>query len=208
MRVVRAGTEISKSMQSIHLRNEDTRFYLRSLYVILACTLGLFLAETFYGVWTGSRYLIRDGAEWIYDISAFGLAAIAFRQGERWKRRTAYLLVAIILLGGIQTLYELWQEFTRPTLDKMETLEVSAAITIGGSIAEAALMFRFRKSHDPLVEGTWLYARNSALTSSMGPISDMIILAYGFDTLKLVVSGFSVFLSVQAAFAVIRDLRD
>ena len=95
MRVVRAGTEISKSMQSIHLRDEDRRFYIRSLYVILACTLGLFLAETSYGIWAGSPYLIKDGAEWIYDISAFGLAAIAFRHGERWKRRTTYLLVAI-----------------------------------------------------------------------------------------------------------------
>jgi Co/Zn/Cd efflux system component len=194
-------------MQSDYLRNEDSRLYLLSLYLISACTLGLFLAETIYGITTGSRYLIKDGVEWIYDIVVFGLAAISYRHGEPWKRRAAFILAAIILLGGIQTLYEFWQEFSHPTHESIETLELSAAITIAGSIAEAALMFRFRQSHDPLVEGTWLYARNSALTSSVGAISDMIILAYGFETIKLAVNAFGVFLSLQAAFAVIRDLR-
>jgi|SRR5882757_7061122 len=194
-------------MQSDYLRDEDSRLYLLSLYLISACTLGLFLAETIYAIVAGSRYLIKDGVEWIYDIVVFGLAAISYRHGEPWKRRAAYILAAIILLGGIQTLYEFWQEFSHPTRESIETLELAAAITIGGSIAEAALMFRFRRSHDPLVEGTWFYARNAALTSSVGAISDVIILAYGFETIKFAVNAFGVLLSFQAAFVVIRDLR-
>ena len=194
-------------MQANHLWNKDGRSYLFSLYLDLSLTLGLFIAETIYGITTGSHYLTKDGVEWMYDLMVFGIAAISFRHGEPWKRRAAYILAAIILFGGVQTLYEFWQEFTHPTHENIETLELSAAITIVGSIAEAALMFRFRKSHDPLVEGTWFYARNSALTSSIGAISDLIILAYGFENIKLAVSAFGVFLALQAAIAVIRDLR-
>ncbi len=114
-------------------------------------------------------YLLKDGAEWTDDVAYFGLAALSFGRGETTERRAAFALAAILGIGGCQGLYEIWSAITAPTTDEIDNLTISAVVTILGSFAEAAVLFRFRRCHDPIVEATWLSARNSALTERAAP---------------------------------------
>ena len=144
------------------------RGFHKSLWLITLGVLLLCIGEIIYAHAAASPYLLKDGAEWAYDVAYFGLAAISFGRGETTERRAAFALAAILGIGGCQGLYEIWSAITAPTTDEIDNLTISAVVTILGSFAEAAVLFRFRRSHDPIVEATWLSARNSALTSALG----------------------------------------
>jgi hypothetical protein len=76
------------------------RGFRKSLWLITLGVLALCLGEMIYGYAVSSPYLLKDGAEWAYDVAYFGLAAISFGRGETIERRVA--LAPVRALQGSQ----------------------------------------------------------------------------------------------------------
>ena len=183
------------------------RGFRKSLWLITLGVLALCLGEMIYGYAVSSPYLLKDGAEWAYDVAYFGLAAISFGRGETIERRVAFALAAILGIGGCQSLYEVWSGITAPATDEIDNLTISAIVTILGSFAEAAVLFRFRRSHDPIVEATWLSARNSALTSALGAGVTFVVRMLPNRWPQIAVDALGAHLAFQAAAVVVKDAR-
>ena len=62
-----------------HARLE--RAYRPTIFAIAAMVLAILVGETLYGWSIGSRFLIRDGLEWIYDVLIYCFSALAFGRG-------------------------------------------------------------------------------------------------------------------------------
>ncbi len=183
------------------------RGFHKSLWLITFGVLLLCIGEMIYAHAAASSYLLKDGAEWAYDVAYFGLAAISFGRGETTERRAAFALAAILGIGGCQGLYEIWSAITAPATDEIDNLTISAVVTILGSFAEAAVLFRFRRSHDPIVEATWLSARNSALTSALGAGVTFVVRMLPNRWAQIAVDALGVYLAFQAAAVVVKDAR-
>jgi Co/Zn/Cd efflux system component len=183
------------------------RRYIGSLWLITLVALTLCAGEVICGYLASSDVLLADGAAWIYDVGIYGLAALSFGRAKSVEQRAAFALAAILGIGGFHGAYEIWNAIADPTHDKADNLTITAIIDIVGSFAEAALLFRFRVSHDPVVEATWLSARNSVLTSTVGAAVTLIFQTISVQWPQIVVDAFGVFLVFQAAVVVIRDAK-
>ena len=183
------------------------RGFHKSLWFITFGALVLCIGEMIYGHAALSPYLLKDGAEWGYDVAYFGLAAFSFGRGETIERRVAFALAAILGIGGCQSFYEVWSAITAPATDEIDNLTISAVVTILGSFAEAAVLFRFRRSHDPIVEATWLSARNSALTGALGAGVTFVVRMLPNRWPQIAVDALSACLAFQAAAVVVKDAR-
>jgi Co/Zn/Cd efflux system component len=182
--------------------------YTRSLWLIMLVALLLCIGEMTYGYLVSSREVLKSGAEWFYDVSFYGLAAISFGRSRLIEQRAAFALAAILATGGVQSVYEVWHGIVYPVNEKMDELTISAIIDVMGDFAEATLLFQFRGSHDPVVEATWLSARNSILTSALGGAVTLISKNFSAHWPQIVVDALGAFLAFQVAFVVVKEARD
>jgi Co/Zn/Cd efflux system component len=184
-------------------RRDRRLLWFTALVALLSC-----VGELMYGHKIASDDVIKDGAEWLYDVGIYGLAALSLGQPKSIQQRAASVLVAIFVIGGLQGAYEVWDGLAHPTTDDAGNLMVTDIINILGSFAEAAVLLPFRISHDPLLEATWLSARNSVLTSVAGAGVTVICAIFMVQWPQTVIVVFGTLLSFQAAFVVGSDLKD
>ncbi|HEY8161098.1 MAG: hypothetical protein ACR650_17195 [Methylocystis sp.] len=74
-----------------------------------------------------------------------------------------------------------------------------------GTMLEAALLFKFRKSGEPLIKGTWLSARNSALIGLAGAAVPLLFCAPAAAGQQIFFDCLDTALAFQAAFCVARE---
>jgi Co/Zn/Cd efflux system component len=182
--------------------------YHRTILAIAAMVLAIFTCETLYGLWLGSRFLIRDGLEWAYDLGIYVLAAAAFGRGDVAERRAAFGLAGILALAGAVTIYQIWRTYIDPPQVEAFSITLSGTLIILEAWLVAVALWRFRASHNPVIEATWLSARNDALTSTLYALVLMAARFYPERWPQMLVDGASAALCWQAAWRVWRDTRD
>ncbi len=181
--------------------------YKRSLWIITFVALVLCVGEVGYGYAASSKELLKAGIEWIYDVAIYGLSALSFGRSRSVEQRAAYVLALILGIGGVQGADEVWDAVSHPGLEGAEDLTSSAVIDVVGSIAEAGLLFRFRGSHDPVVEASWLSARNSIVTGVLGAAVTVLVVSPTIQWPQTLIDAFGALLAFQAAVVVLRDAR-
>ena len=180
----------------------------RALWLTALVALLLGVGELMYGRMIASDDVIKDGAEWLYDVSIYGLAALSLGQSKSIEKRAALALVAIFGIAGLQGVYEVWDAVVHPLTDVVDNLIITDIINIIGNFAEAVVLLPFRLSHDPLLEATWLSARNSVLTSMAGAAVTVICGILAVQWPQTVIVAFGTLLAFQAAFLIASDVRD
>ena len=111
-------------------------------------------------------------------------------------------------LLGFRELYEVWDAVAHPTTDVVDNLIITDIINIIGNFAEAVMLLPFRISHDPLLEATWLSARNSVLTSMAGAAVTVICGIFAVQWPQTVIVAFGALLAFQAVFLIASDVKD
>ena len=176
------------------------------LTALVALLLGA--GELLYGHMIASDVAIKDGAEWFYDVSIYVLAALSLGQSKSIEKAAAFALAAIFGIGGLRELYEVWDAVAHPTTVVVDNLMITDIINVIGNFAEAVVLLPFRLSHDPLLEATWLSARNSVLTSMAGAAITVICGIFAVQWPQTVIVAFGTLLAFQAAFLIASDVRD
>ncbi len=180
---------------------QDGRRFLRSLWLIASSALLFSVVSVALDGLFASGSSFEDGAVWIYDIAIYGLAAISFGRGAVLERATAALLAVVLLVAGCQGSYDIWCELARKLPDASGSSPVSEILLPTGSAFEAALLFRFRKVGDPLMQATWLSARNSAAIALIGAALPLVF-QKSCEGPEMVVACLDTFLAFQAALIV------
>ena len=184
----------------------EARIYHRTIIAIVALVLVIGVGETLYGFFLGSRFLVRDGMEWTYDVLIYATAAAAFGRGLRAERLAGFALALVLLGAGLVTIWQVWRTFVEPPEVEPFGITVAGLLIIGEAWVLVALLWRFRGSHHPVIEATWLSARNDAFTSTLYAIIMMAARSEPMIWPQMFVDSISAILCLQASGQILRDL--
>jgi hypothetical protein len=90
------------------------RAYKRIIWTIALGIAVLAGAQAAWALSIGSRQLLKDASDWIYDVVLYGIAAFTFGRGAAAERGSALVIAAIMAAGGLHTLYDLWDKVVAP----------------------------------------------------------------------------------------------
>jgi hypothetical protein len=183
---------------------EGQRF-LNALWLISAVALLFCFLSITVGWLTSSGSYLEDGGVWLYDTVIYGLVAASFGRGVLIERAAAVLLAVVLAIAGCQGSYQIWSEIVLSRPDAMRGSWIAALSFAGGASFEAALLFRYRNSGEPLMKGAWLSARNSAVIGVIGAALPLMYHASTADRAQICVDCLDTFLALQASFFVIRE---
>ena len=184
----------------------EALIYKRTIMLIAALVLAIGLGETLYGLTLDSRFLIRDGLEWSYDVVIYATAAAAFGRGLRAERFAAFALAMVLAGAGFVTIWQIWRTFVDPPEVEAFGITVAGALLIVESWTLVALLWRFRRSRHPVIEATWLSSRNDAVT---GTLYALVMIAARLEPVswpQMAVDSISAILCLQASGQILRDL--
>ena len=178
-------------------------------YVITIRTIaiGIFLfaaGEVGYALTIGSSFLVKDGMDWIYDVLLYGMAAIIFGQGARAERVAALLGAAIMFVSIGETAYDMVSKIVAPRHIEPLQLGFSALSTVAIVLFVAIALLPFRMSRNPLIETTWLSARNDAIFASIYASVQFAVRMAPIRAPELALDALSVLLTLQAIYVIIR----
>jgi Co/Zn/Cd efflux system component len=183
------------------------RAYRATILAIAAMVLAIMLGEAVYGYVIGSRFLLRDGLEWIYDVLIYGLSAAAFGRGARAERLSAYGSAAVLAAAGVETIVQIVWTFIDPPEIETFGITLSGALTTLEAIAVAAALWRFRRAHNPVMVATWLSARNDVVSSTLSAVVTALARLAPMAGPQMAVDAFGAYLCFQAAFVTAREAR-
>ena len=192
-------------MSETHAAHE-ARNYHRTIMAIAALVLAICVGETLYGLMLDSRFLLRDGLEWGYDVVIYVTAALAFGRGLRAERYAGFALAFVLLGAGFVTIWQIWRTFVDPPEVEAFGITVAGVLIIAESWTLVALLWRFRRSHHPVIEATWFSARNDAVT---GTLYALLMIAARMEPVtwpQMAVDSISAILCLQAGGRILRDL--
>jgi Co/Zn/Cd efflux system component len=185
----------------------EHRSYRLTIIAIAASVLAICASETLYGLALDSRFLIRDGLEWGYDVAIYVLAAATFGHGPTAERRAALGVALVLLFAGGMTSFQIWRTFSDPPQVEAFSITLSGTLIILEAFAVAGALWRFRRSDNPVIVATWLSARNDVASSTLYAL---VMMGARFTPMRwpqMGVDAVTVFLCWQAAWRILSDLR-
>jgi hypothetical protein len=175
--------------------------WLAALAALLFCA-----GECVYGYWTGSGDVVKGGEQWLYDVLIYGLAAVSLGRTRSIERGVAFLLLTIFIFGGFDGMRDVWAAVHDPAAENNEPL-ASDVFDISGCVFEAMALIPLRASRNPVLEATWLSARNSVLASVASAVVAVVCHAFTMSWPRIAVIALESLLAFQAAFVVARDVK-
>lgn len=181
------------------------RSFVRRMWGIAAGVTALASGTVIYAALHNLPQLFRDGLDWGYDIVFYVMGAVLYGRGKRVEQAGAFFLAGVMAVAGLHTVYDLWDKVLNPRPIEPVALGFSAVTAAGFGFVVVWLLLPFRQSRNPLIEATWLSARNTMIsTAAYSGVNFVARLA----TSRAVEYGLDVFaagLSFQAAYVIARD---
>jgi divalent metal cation (Fe/Co/Zn/Cd) transporter len=163
--------------------------------------------EIAYATAVGSPFLVKDGMDWIYNVLLYGMAAIIFGRGARAERLAALAGVALMFVSIAETVYDMVLKIIAPRQIDALQLGFSTISTIAIVLLVLAILLRFRMSRNPLIETTWLSARNDAIFATIYAIFQFVARMAPMRGPELALDAFTILLTLQAIYVIVRDVR-
>jgi Co/Zn/Cd efflux system component len=135
----------------------------------------------------------------------YAISALSYGRTQEAESRAGALIATVLATGGCQGLYEIVTELMVQEPDDPAGLGASSALSVLGALFVAGLLFRFRRSHDPVVEGSWLSARNDIITSGLNASVTFSTTLITAKWPRTAIDVLGVALAFQAASVVARD---
>lgn len=185
--------------------SEDAKRYHATIARIAAAVFLIAFGELAYGVMVESRFLIRDGFDWIYDVLIYVIAALSFGRSAQVERAAAIAMGLVLVAAGVVTVLQMWWAWIEPPQIEPFNVTLSALLIIAVAWLIVFLLWPFRHSQHPVIEATWLSARNDVVISTL--YATVMLAARLYPSLwpQMVVDGISACLCLQAGAKVVRD---
>lgn len=185
--------------------SEEAQRYHSTIARIAAAVFMIAFGELAYGVMVESRFLIRDGFDWIYNVLIYVIAALSFGRGARAERAAGVALGLVLIAAGVVTIVQMWWAWIDPPQIEPFNVTVSAFLIIAVAWLIAILLWPFRHSQHPVIEATWLSARNDVVVSSLYAVVMLAARLYPSLWPQMMVDAISACLCLQAGAKVVRD---
>ena len=192
------------------LNSESAEEHSAFRIIIYAIAGGIFvfaIAQVLIALAIGNRQLVKDGTDWIYDVLLYGLAAAVFGRGERAEKISALAIAAIMAAAGFATFYDLYDKIVDPRPIETLVLGFSAASAIVIAIVVVGALWRFRKSHNALIQATWLSSRNDVIKTTFYSALGFLARVWPERWPEYALDLFAAFLCFQATWKILIEAR-
>jgi Co/Zn/Cd efflux system component len=185
------------------------RAYKRAIWAIAGGILIFAVLQCLWALSLGSRQLLKHGLDWAYDVVLYGIAAFVFDRGIRAERLSALAIAVILGIGGLHTLYDLWDKIVDPRPIEPLTIGFSTGSAIVIAFLVLGALWRFRQNPNPLIQATWYTSRNDAISTTLFSLLFLVTRLAPMRGPEYALDVVGVVISFQASWAIVRaDLRD
>src|SRR4051812_49108733 len=148
----------------------EGRAYRRVIWTIAGGILAFGALQSGWALAVGSRQLLKDGLDWVYDVALYGIAAFVYGRGVQVERWAAFGIALILAVAGLHTLYDLWDKVAVPRPIEVTTITFSAVTAVLIAYLVVGALWRFRRNPNPLIQATWLSSRNDAVSTTFAAL--------------------------------------
>ncbi|MDB5640971.1 MAG: hypothetical protein JWN07_288 [Hyphomicrobiales bacterium] len=190
-----------------HISAEDPlgRRYARRMWGLALGIFAFAFAQVIYAQLNGLPQLRRDGLDWGYDVVFYAMAAVLYGRGDRAERAGAIVLGLVMAVAGFDTLLDLYLKIRQPRPIEPMALGFSALTAGASGFLFVGLLLPFRESRNPLIEATWLSARNSLISSVAYSSVTLFARLATSRAVEYALDIFAAALAFQAAYIILRD---
>lgn len=136
----------------------------RTLRIVLAINVMLFLVELSAGIVASSTSLMADSLDSLGDALVYAFSLYVLFRNERWKAGAAMLKGLIMLGFGIAITVALVHRALAPVVPVAEMIGGFGLFALAGNLACLILLTRHR-SDDLNMESVWLCSRNDIIAN-------------------------------------------
>jgi divalent metal cation (Fe/Co/Zn/Cd) transporter len=194
------------SARSDHVEVE-ARAYRGSVIIILSVIGALCFGQTAYALVIGNRFLLKDALDWGYDLVLWAVALACFGRGMRWEHIAALIIGGVMFVAGCHTAYDLWDKIVTGRRPELWVAGWSSGTMVFVALLLLALMWRFRRAENALVAATWLSSRNSIIITLCFAAMSLFARTRGAQGYEIALDCLAIFLSFQACWAILRQLK-
>jgi divalent metal cation (Fe/Co/Zn/Cd) transporter len=185
----------------------EARAYKRAVLIILSVIGALTLAQSVYALAIGNRFLLKDALDWGYDLVLWAVALACFGRGMRWEHLAALAIGAVMFVAGCHTAYDLWDKIVTGRRPELWVAGWSSGTMVFVALLLLVLMWRFRRAQNALVAATWLSSRNSIVITLLFAGMSLFARTRGAQGYEIALDCLAIFLSFQACWAILRQLK-
>jgi Co/Zn/Cd efflux system component len=183
----------------------NLRSYVKTVWFTAVLTAIIGVCEGVYGYTHGSSFLTQDAVGWAYGALIYTISAISFEGSPQSEFSAAAAIAVILALSGFHGTYDVVTGLLEAVPDDPSEVAASSELSLVVALLVAILLWRFRRSHDPVVEGSWLSARNDVLSGGLDTSVILVSNVFLAKWPQIISDGIGVALSFQAAYVVARD---
>jgi Co/Zn/Cd efflux system component len=183
----------------------NVRNYTATVWLTAALTATIGVGEAIYGYTHGSSFLMKDAVGWAYAAPIYVISACSFGGSVRTQLRAAGAIAVILAVSGFHGAFDVVAGLLDSVPDDPSEVAAASGVSLVVALLVAGLLWRFRRSYDPVVEGSWLAARNDVLSSGLDSVVTLVSNVFSAKWPQVISDAIGVALSFQAAYVVARD---
>jgi divalent metal cation (Fe/Co/Zn/Cd) transporter len=184
----------------------DRVAYRRAVLIIVSAILLIAIPQILYAWAIGNRFLLKDGLDWSYDVVLWLVALACFGRGMRAENLAALAIAAVMFVAGCHTAYDLWDKIATGRRPELWVAGWSSFTMVFNACLLLAVMWRFRRSHHPLIAATWLSSRNSIIITFCFAALNLFARTRSHQGFEVALDLLGIFLSFQAVYAILTKL--
>lgn len=131
----------------------------KTLHIVLAINLVMFIVELSSGLYAGSSSLLADSLDNLGDAATYALSLYALGYGMRTKARIALIKAALILGAGIFVLGQVCYRLMFPVIPVYETMGLISILALLANGVCFGLLWKHRRE-DVNMSSVWECSRN------------------------------------------------
>ena len=137
----------------------------RTLKLVLAINLVMFVVELTAGWLASSTALLADSLDMLGDALVYGFSLYVLARDDRWKAISAFIKGGIMAAFGLFVLGQAVYKLFHPELPTYETIGVIGLLALAANALCLRLLWRHR-ADDVNMRSVWLCSRNDIIANS------------------------------------------
>lgn len=137
----------------------------KTLKLVLAINLVMFLVEFTAGIIAASTALLADSLDMLGDVFAYGFSLYVVSRNDAWKAVSALIKGGIMALFGLFVLSQAAYKIFNPVTPQFEWIGLLALLALAANAFCLAQLWRHR-AEDVNMRSVWLCSRNDIIANT------------------------------------------
>lgn len=136
----------------------------KTLKIVLAINIGMFLVEFVAGLIAASTVLLADSLDMLGDAFVYGFSLYVVSRNDAWKAMSALIKGGMMALFGLFVLGQAGYKILNPMTPQFELIGLIGVLALAANTLCLALLWHHR-AEDVNMRSVWLCSRNDIIAN-------------------------------------------